>query len=583
MQLFNRTVREYKKAFKGLKGSALVFGPLKDKKAFFSLAPLSKALHDLGIDVYVSLYSKRSESNLPIIERVWKAYERKQSKEGIALHEFITYVEKKRDAKGFSKIFKRAELLIELKPNFFLLNKSEKLRYNAKWFRKYDERALKKTCRNIIENCYALKKRERFSISFELVPNKKMLELPLEDYLDNFAVAYHMAKEAKRFCRAVMLSASTARQSKLDMPERISELAITLAGCEYEKNIKEEPFKIFKKLSRLLKINELHYSDASFGIVGKGYHGKHIFGLAIGYPSPDKRTRWPSPAQMFLKPWWNEQSKIDKRRPKTRLAITETLPLEEFITTCNIDYSALRRRNTCIKKIIEASEKLIVEGHATKHGCTKLIVDLGKRKKRFVQRSDSDVRNKIDREVLKRFGILAGMYDNLPGGEVFFTPENITGIAIGDVVINIDRSYALSKKPLVVKFTRGRWKLLKAPSNVEKRIRKELRDVRKLIKLYEKNRALPKRVITSYKENFKRIGEFAINTNPKAKLSRYLIVNEKLANMIHIALGSGFEPDRQTLYHWDFVIDVPAQRISIKACDANGRERYIIKEGRFVI
>ncbi|MCD6478543.1 MAG: hypothetical protein J7L44_01505, partial [Candidatus Diapherotrites archaeon] len=474
LKLFNRAVKEYMKAFKGLKGSALVFGPLKDKKAFFSLAPLSKALHDLDIDVCVSLYSKRSESNLPIIERIWNAYERKQSKEGKLLHEFITYVEKKRDAKGFSNIFRRAELLIELKPTFFLLNKSKKLYYNAKWFRKYDERALKETCRNIIKNCYALKKRERFSVSFELVPSKKMLELPLEDYLDNFAIAYHMAKEARRFCRAVMISASTARQSKLDMPERISELATTLAGCEYEKNIKEKPFNIFRKLSRLLGLNKWRYSDASFGIAGKGYHGKHIFGLAIGYPSPDKKTRWPSPGQMFLKPWWNEQSKIDKRRPKTRLAITETLPLEEFITTCNIDYSALRRRNTRIKKIIEASDKLIVEGHATKHGCTKLVVSLGKRKKRFVQLSGSDVRNKIDREVLKRFGILAGMYDNLPGGEVFFTPESIAGTAIGDVVINIDRSYTLSKKPLVVKFIKGKWKLLKAPHAVEKRIRKEL-------------------------------------------------------------------------------------------------------------
>ena len=578
LKLFNQAVSTYKKVFRGLNGSALVFGSLGTRDAFFSLAPLSKALHDLGLDVHINICSRRSESNIPLLMRIWKAYGARGN-EYLLLREFIDYVEKKSDGVGFSKIFERPDVILELRQGAILFN-GKKLPLYAKWFRRYDGYMLKETCKRIIKDCYALKKTERFSIGFELVPSKKMLELPLEDYLDNFAIAYHMAAEAKRFCKAVVLSASTARESKLDFPEKISELSATLAGCEYEKNIKGKPFEIFKRLSKSLGLNRWKRSSASFNIVGKGYHGRHIFGLAIGYPTPNRKTRWSSPTQMFLKPWWYEQAKLDKRKPKTRLAITETLPLEEFTQTCNIDYAALRRRDAKIKRIIENSVRLEVESDTTN-----LVVELGSgKKKRLIQRSDSDVRKLIDRDVLKRYNILAGVYDNIPGGEVFFTPENIRGTAVGDVVINIDRSYVLNaKRPIVVKFAAGKWKIVKAPKNIIEKISQELKDVKKLIKKYEQNRSLPKRIVDSYRKNFKRVGEFAINTNPKAKLSRYLIVNEKLANMMHIALGSGFEPDRQTLYHWDFVIDIPRQKISIKAIDSKGNKQYIIKDGRFVL
>lgn len=588
IKLFNKIVKQYKEELK-IKGDALIVLQLKDEHAFFSLAPLSKALHDLGKDVCVLVYDKLSESNLPILERVWQTYEEmkkgKASNKAKILQEFIATVEKKTKKHEFERIFKRPEIIIKAHKKGFVVNDTLLLKYNNSWFRKFDKKGLKETCKKIARDCYALKKSERFSISFELVPSNEMLELPLEDYLDNFAIAYFLANEAKKSCKSVSLSASTAKPSKLSVPERVSELASTLAGCEYEKGIKEKPFQLFAKLSKVLKINEWKYSKAGFAIVGKGYHGKHIFGLAIGYPSPDRKTRWSSPGQMFLKPWWFEQAKLDKRRPMKRFAITETLPLEEFIQTCNIDYSSLRRRDAKIKRIIGRSKLLVVESSIAGKYKTSLLVELGKGpKKRLIQRSDSDVRKMVDKEVLKKYNILAGVYDNIPGGEVFFTPESISGFAVGDVVINIDRSYTLSaKNPIVVKFMEGKWKLVKAPKKIKERISKELRDVKKLIKTFEQKKSLPKRVIENYKRNFFSVGEFAVNTNPAAKLSRYLIVNEKLANMMHIALGSGFEPDRQTLYHWDFVIDIPRQKISIEAIDSRGDIRYIIKNGHFVV
>src|SRR3990167_10870121 len=92
----------------------------------------------------------------------------------------------------------------------------------------------------------------------------------------------------------------------------------------------------------------------------------------------------------------------------------------------------------------------------------------------------------------------------------------------------------------------------------------------------EKNKRLPKEIINMKKKNFERVGEFAINTNPKAKLCDYLIVNEKIANMMHIALGSGFEPDRDTIYHMDIVFNAPRQKLDVFGIDSKGKEHWIL-------
>ncbi|MBI2660447.1 hypothetical protein HYX07_04760 [Candidatus Woesearchaeota archaeon] len=97
----------------------------------------------------------------------------------------------------------------------------------------------------------------------------------------------------------------------------------------------------------------------------------------------------------------------------------------------------------------------------------------------------------------------------------------------------------------------------------------------------EKNKSLPRDIIDLKKKNFERIGEFAINTNPKARLCEYLIVNEKIARMMHIALGSGFEPDRSTEYHMDIVFNAPRQKLDVFGIDKSGNKHWILNNGEF--
>ena len=94
---FNSAVEEYKGILGDIKSkSFLVVFDIKNKKAFFSIAPLSRAIHELDADMHVIGIDKNSES-LDALYDVWKVF--KQNKEGKfdekskALMEFIEEVD----------------------------------------------------------------------------------------------------------------------------------------------------------------------------------------------------------------------------------------------------------------------------------------------------------------------------------------------------------------------------------------------------------------------------------------------------------------------------------------------------------
>ncbi|MDD5148713.1 MAG: hypothetical protein PHH08_04585, partial [Candidatus ainarchaeum sp.] len=368
--------------------------------------------------------------------------------------------------------------------------------------------------------------------------------------------------------------------------DRVSDLSATISGCEYEKKISEPWFNAFRKLSPLIGAGRLRTAEASFAVHGKGYGGKHFFGMRIGYPTPDKKSRWQGPGQMMLKPWWIEQTKLDPRPAKRRHAITETLPLENYIRTCNIDYFEMRKRDDEIRNVLRKCKTLFVKGRPVKGGQTNLVLDLRHifSGKSPVLASDIEVNPSTPGEAASIFKVKAGRYGNFPGGEVFLTPHKMDGIFIGDIVIAIDQSYIIGdKNPLVVKVKNGKYKILSGPPNIIRAFERRKKEARRLIGEMQKTGSVPKSIIASYKRNFENVGEFAVNTNPNARLSRYLIETEKLARMIHIALGSGYEPGRETLYHCDIVINNPRQKMDIYGKGPDGKEHWIIRRGKFVI
>ena len=582
---FNSAVEEYKKAIGSAKSkSFLVIFDISNRKAFFSIAPLSRALHELDADVYAAGIDKKSEA-VEALSDVWETYKAhkagRNDKKTEALMDFINGAEKKEHGM-FKGLFDEPDFILEAKENSFV--GSFNLNYRNDWFKEYREEELKETCTKIWNDVYNLKENEKISIGFVLIQKDAMLGHPLEDYLDSYAICWKMIQTCKDMANATM-GASTQRSSMLARGENISELRTVLSGCELCKDADEEIFKKYKKLSELLNLSRIKPVDASFFVAGKGYHGKHVFGEVVGYPSLNKKTRWQSPGQMVYKLDFYPQTASDDRDPIARVGFTETLPLDIFIETCNIDWKKMRERNKKIKEIEDRCKLIKVVGEEINGLKTDFEVGLMRKDgtHRWVRTSDTDIREKINSEYLKRTGIKGGNMANLPGGEAFVTPEYVKGRIIGDVVISIDQSYRLSEKePFVIESDGREYKVVSGPKDIVKKFDEKKKEAWEGIMNQEKHKSLPQDLIDMKKRNFNMINEFAINTNPSAKLCDYLIVNEKIARMIHVAMGSGFEPDRSTDYHTDVVINSPRQKLDVYGIDENGKEHWIIKKGEFV-
>lgn len=591
-KLFYSLVKRYEsdisKKIENIKGK-LVFAVLDvgNKKAFFSIAPFSMAVHNLGGDMHI-IVKDGSNTNLNILKRIWRVYEEKSSgfktSKVKALNGFINAVNKRTKTNVFKNIFKEPDVILNAKESGFY--GTINLKFYYWWHRYYRWKELLQTARTLWIQGYNLRQNEKVGIGFVIIPEKEKLELPLEDYLDSYSIAYAMAIQAKRLKTRISLSASSDRASVLANTVRSVDLLSTLVGCEMDKEVDEEVFNKFKPFSKLLRINKLETNDAALGIHGKGYAGRFFFGESIGYPTLDKKTRWSSPGQMMLKDRYETQTKFETRPPKMRYAMTETLPIDIFIDTCNINYDKIRARSHEIKQILDGCETIRVIGKDIKGYKTDLMIDLidkeGKRRE-FIA-SDSDVRYIVDREYLKKTGIKAGCYANFPSGEVFVTPENASGVFIGDVVISIDQSYIIPEDvPLIIEIKENKYRIIDGHEKLVKKMKRERHELKQKIRNYEANQSLPAAITKMYRKNFNAIGEFAINLNPKAKLCNYLIVNEKIARMIHIALGMGFEPDRKTVYHWDIVINSPRQKLDIYGIDKNKKVHWIIKKGNLAV
>jgi len=565
---FNDAVKYYKKILTEKKTkNVFIYGDY-NKDAFFSIAPFSRAAADLKIDMNVSFGYKTK--NYEILFDVWKAYKEKNP----LLRDLLKEI----NIKELNKFFVQPRLIIKAEKKSF----SDNIEYKTKWFKPFMSVKLKKTTDAIIKNIYALKKSELFSIGFVLIPDKKFLSHPLQDYLDAYAICHNLFLSAKNNSKAIGIKASTVRASQRATPEKVSELMTTLIGLELEKNIDIPIFKKYKKVSEELKLDRIKIPKATFFVSGKGYHGKHIFGEKIGYPTQNKKSKWTSPGGFIYKFHWYPQSKDESRPPLSRVAFTSTVPIDKLIESTLIDYKKMRKRNADIAKVMNKCKKVIVKSNI-KNGCdfeVGLIKKDGTR--RLVLGSDSDVRT-ILHPLWEKKGLKMGRMANIPGGEAFTTPEYVKGRIVGDVVINIDRSWTLnSKNPFVAEATKAGYKIVSGPKKVIAAFNKRKKEAWKNILEQEKNKSLPKKLINLKKKNFNRIGEFAINTNPHASLCDYLIINEKIANMIHVAFGSGFEPDTATEYHMDVVINSPRQKLDIYGIDKNNKEHWIIKKGIFV-
>jgi len=65
------------------------------------------------------------------------------------------------------------------------------LPYKYKWFKLYKAPQLTKAVKNVWKNVFALKKKEIFEMNLPLLPPENILKLPIEDYMDSYAIVWN--------------------------------------------------------------------------------------------------------------------------------------------------------------------------------------------------------------------------------------------------------------------------------------------------------------------------------------------------------------------------------------------------------
>lgn len=138
-----------------------------------------------------------------------------------------------------------------------------------------------------------------------------------------------------------------------------------------------------------------------------------------------------------------------------------------------------------------------------------------------------------------------GSGGNIPAGEVYIAPRgisNVNGTIVIDGSMRTDAGGALVKDPIIMTVKKGR--VVGLEGNDAPLLEESL-------KRAEQQAQHPERV--------RIIGEIGIGINPKAQLIGTTIVDEKVMNTAHIALGSNywFGGANHTLFHADQVFKNP--------------------------
>ncbi len=162
---------------------------------------------------------------------------------------------------------------------------------------------------------------------------------------------------------------------------------------------------------------------------------------------------------------------------------------------------------------------------------------------------------------LKTSGLISpDKWGNLPGGEVFTTPENVDGTLVIDGVVGdylCEKYHSLKDSPLTLRVKDNR-----------------------LVEAHSENKELESDFwkYTHTDANSDRVGEFAIGTNIELKeVIGHILQDEKFPG-IHIAFGDPYGAHTGADWKSTTHIDVVATRFNIWVDD-----RQIMADGKFLI
>lgn len=204
------------------------------------------------------------------------------------------------------------------------------------------------------------------------------------------------------------------------------------------------------------------------------------------------------------------------------------LPTEKadnLFNTFDINYTNLQNKHSEIKEILDKTNELRI----TTEAGTDLILNIK------------------DIKAISACGVYTapGTGGNLPGGEVYIHPtkEGADGKVVIDVCLRTKERTRLVEKPFTIKVEKGKVTSIEGSQEAE--------DLKYSLDWAKANAKFP--------ENVSYLCEFAIGTNEQAIPSGVTIIDEKLHNTCHVAIGSNywFGGPIRTIIHLDQVFKNP--------------------------
>ncbi len=241
---------------------------------------------------------------------------------------------------------------------------------------------------------------------------------------------------------------------------------------------------------------------------------------------------------------------------KSRSFWSPGVTVDMFTRTVPIDYGLLRERAAKLGYALSRAEAVTV----TAPGGTDLVIGIGGRRCR-----------KDDGAFTK-----PGSGGNVPAGEVFISPElgASEGTIAFDGSISSDRGEIMIERPIVCTVEDGFVGTVSGGGEA-RRLRDTLKRSVKKAEGMVADGSLPPDRGEAFARNAYNLGELGIGLNPAARVVGNMLEDEKAFRTCHIALGSNYDMDAESLTHLDGLIMEP----TITVRYPSGRERTLLEGG----
>ncbi len=245
--------------------------------------------------------------------------------------------------------------------------------------------------------------------------------------------------------------------------------------------------------------------------------GQDPYGLQIGYIGRDGKK------------YDTAYDKVTSGDKRTRGFEACGITIDMFERLVPIDYGPIRALSKKLADALDGKGDVRVTSPAG----TDITFSINERE---ATRNDGDCRS-------------AGEFGNLPAGEVYISPVvgSANGVIAFDGTIKLVHKAVIPKRPIMVSFTDGYVSEVSGGSEAQL-----LEDT--LHRGDELARATGNKAAERDNKN---LGEFGIGTNPHARITGYVLEDEKALKTVHFAIGDNYDFDANGILHQDGLVMRP--------------------------